>query len=62
MPRCWARQPMPDFGIDERTREDGAASQRFALDLEYLLGKTPRIDPPAKECLSGTCHPDHMPT
>lgn len=62
MPRCWVRQPMPDFGIDERIREGAAASQRFAPHLAYPSDKTPRTDPPVRECPSETCHPDRMPT
>lgn len=61
MLRCWAHQPMQDFGIDEKTREDGVVSRRFVPHLVYLSGKTPRTDPPARECPSGTCHRDRMP-
>jgi len=60
MPRCWARQPMQDFGIDEKTREDGVVSRRFAPFLAYLSGKMPQTGPPARECLSRTYHLDRM--
>jgi len=50
MPRCWVRQLMQDFDIDEKIREDEVVLQRFAPRLAYLSSKTLQTDPQAREC------------